>query len=1326
MKLFFKIYLLWSLFFLTTNVFGAEKPNLRFSKIGLNDGFAGQTFYIAFKDSSNLMWFGGDNGLYCWDGYRMKHYMHNPDDSTSLSSTRVNLICQLDDYHIAVATINGVNIFDKRTEQFATLDFSKDAITLNLLTDANNVLWMGTNKGIFSYDIKTGKHRNFNTTVSNKNDFFPGDYVISLLYHNGTITAGTYDHISFFDASEDKFINYPMPIKCGIVICLIESREYPGKYWVGTDKMLFLWDKSTSRVDFEMYNNPIKNFTYDSNNNLWIGTDNGLFCKPQDSSAITKPYHSSQYNQYYHDVNDSHSLPSNIVWNTYVDNENNLWVSTTNGIGISSLQQKVVQYPIKDIVADNSGMQFFFVTTNNDDVILAGTGGVIIKNNKSRKSTWLHTEAPERNRVTHNRTRFIHADSKGIYWIASDLGLNSYNTATNTTRSYNIVEPTNRYKSAWMYHIAEKDGLFYLSTYDGGVFVVRKSDLLASNPGEQVTSIRHYSSTSDIQPIKSNIISSVQFDDSNLYFTTYSDGIFKVPNDQSKPVERLSSQSGNLSSNFIVSMLPLSDNRFAVAYSRCVDILGPSGTKKKIIETTSPINAIKSISENLICVNTYGEIFIVDILTGDYKTITTHNLGIAPIQSIFYDKFSQLLYCGSIDNYGTIDLHNLEPDPQSTKPTIINLLLNDQVVNPSTEYNGRVVLDKPLYMKNVIELSSDQNSFSLEFSSLRFSPMSSQRFMYRLRGLSDVWVATNGNNKVTFLHLPPGEYLFEIALQDRNEVDPASINTLRIIIHPPFYLSTLAFVFYGTLLSGFILLLIIYIKRRQEQRLESLERKKSLRFSQMKVDFLTNTSHELKTPLSLIMGRLSSMIVNEKNPDKRQKLLSIHNSAEQIKNLTLKNLKHNYENHGLELELELKLKSIEIVAFIDSICNSFTDKFNEKTIHFTLNKPSETIYAMLDVSQFWSVIENLLSNAIKFTPSNGSISVTIRRNETLKEVSISVSDTGCGIDPSKQPYIFDRFYKASFDSEGHGLGLAIARDIVTAHSGKLNVISTVNVGSEFIITLPMLDPVMRPQLVTSVKNVDRSPILIVEDNAEMLDFIAEGLSENFNCYKAHNGADGFKLALEHRPVLIITDLVMENMSGIELVEKIRQNIFIASTPIIVLTARSDKASEVDSFSKGADAFISKPFDINDLTIRIWQLIKKSELQNEKIRQQALATVEQANVVSLDDKFIEMLTKVIENRISDNDLSLATLSVDCALSEKQIYRRIKQLTGLTPTEYIRQIRLNRAAMLLKQGGFSVSEVLFMVGFSNPSYFTKCFKVQFHVTPSDYLEAYKEKK
>lgn len=1304
---------------------GAEGPDLRFTGVGLNEGFAGQTFYFTFQDSYNLMWFGGDNGLYCWDGYRMKHYMHNSEDSTSLSSSRVNLICELDSTHIAVATINGVNIFDKCSEKFSVLNFSKDAITLDLLTDSNNVLWLGTNKGIFSYDIKSGKHRNFNTTVANKSDFFPGDYVISLLYHNNTIIAGTYEHISFFDSSADKFINYRMPIKCGIVICIIESREYPGKYWVGTDEKLFLWDKATSRVEIEMNNNPIKNFTYDSHDNLWIGTDNGLFCKPFDSTNINKTYKSYSYNRYYHDVNDSHSLPSNIVWNTYVDNENNLWVATTNGVSVSSLQQKVNQYSIKDIVSGYSGMQFFFVTTHNSDVILAGTGGLIIKNNRSGKSTWLHTDAPATNRITHNRTRFVYPDSKGIYWIASDLGLNSYNTSTNTTRSYNIIEPNNRYKSIWMYHIAEKDDLFYLSTYDGGVFVVRKSDLLSSNAGDTIVSIRHYSSTSDIQPIKSNIVSSVQFDHSNLYFTTYSDGIFKVPNDRSKPVERLSSQQGSLTSNFIVSMLAVGNNNFAIAYSRSVDLLDSYGNRKKLLETSSPINSIKPLVGNFICVNTYGEIFIVDILTGDYKTITTNNLGIAPIQSIFYDTISKLLYCGGIDNFGTIDLHNLESSSENTKPTITNILLNDQVVIPSSQYNGRVIIEKPLYMDSQIELSSDQNSFSLEFSSLRFSPTSSQNFRYRLKGLSDRWVTSPpGNNKATFLNVPAGNYIFEVTLQDSNEINPDNISSLSIIIHPPFYLSTLAYIVYGIILIGSILLLVLYIRHRQSVKLEFVEREKSLKFSQMKVDFLTNTSHELKTPLSLIMGRLSSLIVTEKNPDKRQKLLAIHNSAEQIKTLTLKNLKHNYENHGLQIDLNLT--PIDLISFVDSVCTSFSDQILEKDLHFSFNKPVTPIYVMLDSNQFWSVIENLLSNAIKFTSSGGSINVTIGRLDQSQEVFISVSDTGCGIEQSKQPYIFDRFYKASFDSEGHGLGLAIARDIVTAHSGTMGILSTVNVGSEFTITLPMLDPMMRKKSVSSISRTNRSNILIVEDNVEMLDFMAEGLSENFNCLKAVDGVDGFKLALENHPELIITDLVMDNMGGIEFIERVRQNIFIASTPIIVLTARSDKASEVDSYSKGADAFMSKPFDINDLTIRIWQLIKKSELQKEKIRQQALATVEQSNVVSMDDKFIETVTKVIENKINDSDLSLSALSVDCSMSEKQIYRRIKQLTGLTPTEYIRQIRLNRAAMLLKQGGFSVSEVLFMVGFSNPSYFTKCFKVQFRVTPSEYLEAYKEKK
>lgn len=982
-------------------------------------------------------------------------------------------------------------------------------------------------------------------------------------------------------------------------------------------------------------------------------------------------------------------------------------------------------YPVKELFKEIQGMQFFFVTVHGDDVILAGTGGLVITNNKTSKSIWLHTGAQNNHRLSHNRTRFVYPDSDGVYWIATDIGLNSFDTKTNTTRLYNIVEPSRKYKSDWMYHIAEKDGLFYLSTYDGGVFVVKKSDLINSKPYEEVVVVRHYSSTSSVQPIKSNIITSVVFDDENLYFVTDSEGICKVPIDESKPVQMLSTQNNKIASDFIVRVISLDTAGFAVAYNKKVEIISSKGVRKTVVETTSTINYIDVIDDKYMCVNTFGELYLVNMSNGNYKSVTTQNLGIAPIQSVFYDKASHLLYCGGIDSYGTIEVSDFEMFSESVKPVITNLLLNAEVVVPSRKYKGRVVLQKPIYKTEEITLESSQNTFSLEFSSLLFSPMSPKRFVYRLRGLSNEWVVNSmGNNKASFINVPPGKYVFEVLIQDSSNIDPQYIKSIKIIVKPPLYLSTGAWILYFIIFIGIVILVSVYLKKRQKDKIVNMEREQSLTFSQMKIDFLTNTSHELKTPLSLIIAKLSNLIVNEKNPDKRQKLLSIHNSAEQIKNLTMKNLRQGYQTEGLKIELHLK--AVDIVEFTRSICEAFNDKFAEKSIEFSFVKPKDPIYVMLDSGEFCSVIENLVSNAIKFTPENGRVKVVLSVDNNVERVYLSVSDTGCGVDPQKQPFIFDRFYKASYEAEGHGLGLAITREIVVSHSGEISLISAPGMGSEFVVSLPVVKYDLHITTKGSSMGVDKNSVLIVEDNIEMLDFIAQGLAENFNCFKATNVTEGFRLAIEHKPSLIVTDLMLPDFSGNQLVEKVRQNMFIASTPIIMLTACSDKASEIESYSKGVDAYMSKPFDMNDLAIRAWQLIRKNELQYAKIRQQTIAQGSETKVVSQDDKFIESITKIIEDQISDNDLSVSVLSKKCAMSEKQIYRRIKQLSGLTPTEYVRQIRLNRASLLLKQGGFSVSEVLFMVGFSNPSYFTKCFKAQFNVTPSEYLEANKEKK
>lgn len=961
-KLFFTVLLSLSL-----STYSQPSRHLYFNDIGQADGFSGQIFYTIYQDQYNLIWFGCGNGLYSWDGYRMKNYINNTADSSSISSSHVNAICDLNDTCLAIGTGNGVNIYNRKTDSFTTVECTKGVLVLDMALDKNNVLWVSTNNGIYSYDNNSGAYRNFCDHPKNANDYIPGNYIIGLHIHNNLVIAGAHGNVSFFDRTTNKFIHYRMPIECGIVICMIESLEEPGKYWIGTDKLLFLWDRNTDSIEVQFKNTPIKNLTYDHHNNLWVGTDNGLYLKAHKRKDFEK---------FSHNINDRHSLPSNIVWNTLVDRENNLWVATTNGISLTSLNQELTIHSINDIVDINQGMQFFYVSTNNNDIVLAGTWGAIIKNRNTNNSVWLHTYAPKNNSITHNRARHIYLDNDNIYWIATDMGLNSYDSKSKKTRAYNISEPSNRYKSAWMYHIAYNAGLFYLSTYDGGVFVVSRDELLRSKPMDTVISSRHFSSSSTTQPIPSNLVNGVYLNKHSRYFTTHNNGILKVPYNSSEPVEHLTSENGKLNSNLIISMESINDTTFCVTTNNSIEILTSSGEHRVAFTSIDQrINSSTLVSNNELCVNTPTKISLINLSTGKYKSFNTSNLGISPTHSVFYDTITKKLYCGGVDKYIAIDMQSINYNDSNDKPIITNLFLGDRLIKPSQNYDGNTILKSPISLSSSIELLANQNSFSLEFSTLRYSQTSSQSYVYRLKGLSDDWIVnTSGNNRATFFNVPVGKYLFEVAIQDSNELHIETVSSLEIIVLAPFYLTSEAYLLYCFLIASITFIVVKYVRRKHQRELYELERSRSLNYSQIKIDFLTNTSHELKTPLSLILGRLSMLIVNEKNPEKRQKLLSIQNSAEQIKNLTLKNLKSNLETQGLYSDLDLK--PIEITNFTKTIHSSFEEKLREKSIRFSFNEPSEPIYAMIDSNLFWSVLENLLSNSIKFTPHGGSINIS--------------------------------------------------------------------------------------------------------------------------------------------------------------------------------------------------------------------------------------------------------------------------------------------------------------------------------------------------------------
>ena len=618
----------------------------------------------------------------------------------------------------------------------------------------------------------------------------------------------------------------------------------------------------------------------------------------------------------------------------------------------------------------------------------------------------------------------------------------------------------------------------------------------------------------------------------------------------------------------------------------------------------------------------------------------------------------------------------------------------------------------------------------MEFSSFRFSD-SEEHFTYRLQGFDEKWQQTTGNRAV-FINIPAGEYRFEVC-QARPDGSPSPETTaLEIRIRPVWYATTGAFLFYGALLAGLAFWVVYSVRMRHQLQLEHMEREKTLKLVRMKTEFFANLSHEFKSPLSIIIGLTGRMIASEADALRSRELQSVRSNAEKMHLLLDQMLDYN-DNSGSSLFIPAATSLQELAR---EVFDHFAPAFAQKEISARFVAEEIGYIFMLDRVRMESVFQNLLSNALKFTPRGGSVLMSVSIGEQTSEMlyaDIRVEDTGCGIRKEELPFIFNQYYRApsnqEFNENGSGIGLYLAKKIVEMHKGQLSVTSVEGRGSCFTVRLStlkadsfILQPDSAEELslhnLSKVWQHSRKPILLlVEDNPDIRDLIVASLGSDYTFRLAAEGREGLKLLETEKIDLVITDIAMPGMDGLEMSRAIRNSLHTAFLPIIILTGKSDMQTQLQSFEY-ADAFISKPFNLNYLNSRIIQLLIKHEHYLEKMKRQQMLTPQVETLESADERFLQEIVEIVNRHLGDPNLSAAKLCEESRYGSKQVYRKIKQLTGMGVVEFIRDTRLQKAALYLSQQKLSVTEIMYMVGFTTASYFSKCFKARFGVSPSEY--------
>ena len=736
----------------------------------------------------------------------------------------------------------------------------------------------------------------------------------------------------------------------------------------------------------------------------------------------------------------------------------------------------------------------------------------------------------------------------------------------------------------------------------------------------------------------------------------------------------------------------------------------------------------------------------------DQQTLEVRRLNITDkrFTSMFFDKTSGELYLGTADGFAISSPEALLAEHLEQALILTALYVNNQLYQSgSGQALDAVQSAQSIRYSQRINLDYDQNNLAFEFSDLPYSLEEKSKLLYRLEGVDREWNLLKPNtNRITYNNLNYGDYRLIVSKLDAHGKPSEKTYALDIHIIPPWYYTPWAKAVYVLLCLVLILWTINFFRVKNRLKLERLEKEKILEQSQAKMEFFTNLSHDLKTPLSMIIAPISRMLPAIKDPQEKKQLEQVQHNAMKLNSLIHQGLDFNRVDSGNNALLILS--QIELVSFVRGLFALYAEeKAREKQLTFDFHTDREKIYIQMDAIKLESILDNLLSNAVKYTPEGGSVTLRLEIPGEEKDVRISVSDTGIGVPRQDQPYIFQRFFqspKTAGKKEGTGIGLYLVKTYTELHGGSVLLTSEENKGTTVTLNLPvgspeqmsvdvLSEPVASEQetaLVEAETAVSASSssaaetaspeaplILIVDDTPEIAGFIYQILHAKYRCRIAENGKIGVEMAMELSPDLIIADVMMPVMDGLEMVRRLKKHIPTSTIPIILLTAKNDKETELESIRLNIEAFIPKPFEPDILLSRVEQLLAAWEMHETKARIEALATPKEIEAVSYDEKFLANIIHLIEEHISDSELNVNALCEWTGTNNKQMYRKMKQLTGMTPVEYIKSIRMKKAAMLLKQQKFTVAEVMYMVGFSNHSYFSKCFQAEFGVTPKQYV-------
>ena len=1365
---------------------------LIFKNFNSADGLSQHDVNCIIQDKDGFMWFGTNDGLNKYDGYNFKIFRPSKNTSGSISGRIIQKI-ESDYYgNLWIASLDGgLNYYNLEKEIF--FNFSEKLSQFgNYVNDVtisdDGILWVQFKQKtcyavlkknvdemefhvLLTEDVESPVEKLGNRILIKQKDvFFLSSQVLYSL--NYKIIEGQITALNFTPTKSTNFIpqlsgpnGNVWELHEGKIIYKDNSKlnltkninnlsnrfgvlDRNNNLWCVIDEKLSNVSKSgealiVKTIDFEklefvgLKNNSINSVFVDRTGNLWVGSNGGGIYKKTNNDYQFKHFRKKNYEG---------SLSSNKIRSLHEDQFGNLWIGTELG-GLNFLPKSSLNYNTFESFTfskNENGLtsnNIFSISENiideNHSILWFSTesGGlnklVINKNDASKDFKFEKFNNPV-NDGSNVKTLAIHSifsEGKNRLWIGyygSGLGLAEWDTPESKPY-FSFINPDDK-KIQFPGKIIrdiyrDASGVLWITTNNGlNKLIENSTDITKS----YFKSYR-YDSSNDTSIGSDYTLQIFESTNKTLWIGTIGGGLNKLIRNKERSV---------------------------VGFKRY-------NTQNKQFPN-DVINSIQEDDNGFLWVGTNSGLVKFDPKKESFETYSTNELQNPEMSEIsaLKRKNGELVF-GGVNGINVFTSKSNKKSNIAPRTLITDFSILYEPVKPLQVINNKVILNQGIAHTDHITLDANINNFSFSFSSLHFNDSRFNKYKYILEGFDENWIETSSDFRVAkYTNIKPGDYVFKVYGSNNKGVwseKPAKVN---LTLLPPWYFTLWAKILY---LLSFILIFyllsrisVIQIKRKRKLELNRLEKEKEKEINKVKLEFFTNISHELRSPLTLILGPAEKLIKQGEKLQKKEKL-RLYRTMQRNSDYILGLIKQLLDFRKLEQgEIKLKCTHINLVNLIQKVTEQFQTKAEQEKLNLNYDFNKKKIFAWIDATIIEKIIHNLLSNAIKFTPKGGNITIGVRELSLQKSIypkghiEIQVEDNGIGIASSDVKTIFNRFYQSDNQNkknEGFGIGLSFSQNLAKLHGGEIKVKSQLKKGSCFTLLIPLGNSHLSNEqmienneiIVSKVEHHDnldlvndqqkdssghknKPSLLIIEDNLEIYHYLTSELSQHYLTIGSTDGKQGIDLAFEKLPDIIISDIMMPGTNGIEVSKTLKNNIKTSHIPIILLSARANDESKIEGLKSGADVYLTKPFSLEVLKTQLTSLLNNRKIIHNEFKNLNFEP-SKIEISSMDEVFVENIINIIKDNIDNSNFTVQEFSNLSGMSRTTFFNKVKSITGLKPTEFLRNYRLKLAAQFLSKG-YSVKEAMYKTGFNTPSYFSQSFKVLFKMTPTEFIKQKKQ--